>query len=91
MDKIAMSSEILNIIHAVLDYKRFVLSNNMVFHKIGFDQYKETREYYNTLPLPDGLKHNHLDFERILNYEHDAEKLHILNSTETCDLSQYYF
>ena len=91
MDKIIMSSEILNIIHAVIDYKRFLISNNMIFHKDGFDQFKETRKYYNTLPLPDGLKHNHLDFERILDYEHDAGKLHILDSTEASDLSKYYF
>lgn len=34
---IAMNAEILNVINAVLDYKKFSISNNFVMRKDGFD------------------------------------------------------
>lgn len=93
MNKVVMSSEILDIIHAVIDYKHFICSQNMLkqFHEDNFNWYTKAKEYYHSLILPEGLKKNIIDFEKILNYENDTKKLDILDSTENCNLGKYYF
>lgn len=89
-----MTAEILDIINAVVDYRQFIWSNNGVVSKDNFDWYKETEEYFKTLPLPDGMKHNRITFENILSYATNKqmqEKLHILNGTEEKILCEYEF
>ena len=91
MDKIKMSIELLDVICAVLDYRRFILSNQRIANKENFDCFTETESYFKTLPLPDGMKHNRDTFEKILSYEADTERLTRLNNTEYCDLGKEYF
>lgn len=86
MDKIRMSIEILNIIHAVLDYRRFICSHNMITKEDGFDAFAETEKYYKTLPLPKELHHNRADFEKILSYTNQQDKLDRLDNTAYSDL-----
>lgn len=91
MDKIKMSIELLNVICAVLDYRRFISSNQMVFKNDNYDWFAETERYFNTLPLPDGMTHNRITFERILGYGANTERLNKLNNTEYCDLEKEWF
>lgn len=91
MKKIKMSIELLDVICAVLDYRRFIVSHQRVFHKENFDYFAETENYFKTLPLPDGMKHNRNTFEKILSYEADTERLTRLNNTECCDLGKEWF
>ena len=91
MKKIKMSIELLDVICAVLDYRRFILSNQRIVNKENFDDFTETENYFKTLPLPDGMKHNRNTFEKILNYAADQERLERLNNTEYCDLEKEYF
>lgn len=82
---VEMNIDILNVINAVLDYKKFIVSNNYVIPKEGFNWFMETEAYYHSLPLPDGMKRNRSDFERILGYN-QIEILHKLNNTNYSDL-----
>ena len=91
MKIIKMNIEILNIIHAVLDYKRAICSNNMIFQKENFDYYTETKEYYYSLPLPKELKHNKATFEKILSYANQKDKLNELDNTLYNNLYNYNF
>lgn len=89
-----MTVEILDIINAVVDFRKFICSNNRIKKKTGFDWYNETEKYFSSLPLPDGMKHNRITFENILSYATNKqmqEKLHILNGTEEKDLCRYEF
>lgn len=91
MSKTKMSAEILNVIHAVLDLKRFVNSNNYIYPKDMKDPYEEAEIYYMNLPLPEGLMHNIIDFERILSYGKDKNRLAYLDSLEETELNKEYF
>lgn len=91
MSKTKMSAEILNVIHAVLDLKRFVNSHNYIFPKEMKDPYEEAEIYYMNLPLPEGLRHNKIDFERILSYGKDNIRLAYFDSLEETELNKEYF
>ena len=41
----SMNEQILNVINAVIDYRRFICSNNMIFQNKNFDWYEETKKY----------------------------------------------
>lgn len=86
MSNIKMSIEILNIINAVLDYKRFIASDNMVYEREDIDLDKMVEDYYNQLPLPKELHHNKQDLEKILSYTNQQEKLLRLDNTAYSDL-----
>ena len=91
MNKIKMNIEILNVIHAVLDYRKFICSHNMIAKKENFDAFAETEKYYKTLPLPKELHHNRADFEKILSYENQQDELDELDNTEYSDLHYIEF
>lgn len=82
---VKMSTDILNVINAVLDYKKFVISNNYVDPKADFDWFTETEKYYYSLPLPSGMEKSRKDFEIILEYMNTGF-LNRLNNTESVDL-----
>lgn len=85
--EIMITKEILDIINAVLDYKKFITSHNYVVPKEDFDWFSDTEKYYHSLPLPEGMEKNRYDFERILDYGRGfAEKLEMLNRTNYSDL-----
>lgn len=81
-----MTKEILNVINAVRDYKRYIISDNYVMPKDNFDWFVETEKYYHSLSLPEGMRRNREDFERILNYDFHSEELRRLNNTNYNDL-----
>ena len=85
-----MNTEILNVINAVLDFKKFMVSNSLVM-KTRLDWFSLTEEYFNKLPLPDGMFHNRATFEKILNYGRDSELLNQLNNMEEVDLKNILF
>ena len=85
----SMNEQILNVINAVIDYRRFICSNNMIFQNKNFDWYEETKKYFFSLPLPDGMKHNRECFNKILCI--DKKTLDKLNSTESEELDCYRF
>lgn len=82
---VEMNINILNVINAVLDYKKFIVSNNFVMPREDFDWFMETEAYYHSLPLPDGMGKNRNDFERILEYA-NTEILNRLNNTNYSNL-----
>lgn len=95
METIFLNREILEVCHAVLNYKKFIISDNRVTKKVPmneFDFYKMTENYFYSLELPIGLKKNHKTFERI-------DRLVLLNKKELkewgeCtinELSKYVF
>lgn len=90
-----MTEEILNIIHAVLDYKKFICSQNMLkqFHVDNFDWFAETERYYCSLDLPKGMKHHRSYLEAILSYQTRGgmEKLDKMDNTESEDLCSFEF
>lgn len=81
---INMSLEILHVINAVRDYKRFITSNNYIVQNQDFDWFTETEKYYHSLPLPKGMKRNRADFNRIINFDNNT--LSQLNNTNYSDL-----
>jgi hypothetical protein len=83
--------EILNVIHAVLDYREYIIYDNRVTKKFDpsvFDTDKEAFKYYCSLPLPEGMKANYSDFNRILAYK-NWDKLGVLDRTEEKVLCNY--
>lgn len=93
MSGVKMTKEILNIIHVVLDYKKFICSQNMLsqFHIDNFDWYSETEKYYYSINLPDGIHHNKPDFEKILSYRTRGGMIELdkMDNTEAEDLSSF--
>lgn len=92
-NKVKMTMEILDIIHATLDYKKFICSQNRLnqFHNDKFNWYSETEKYYYALDLPEGMNHNRVDFEKILLYmtKKGMIKLDKMDNTEPEDLSEF--
>lgn len=90
---IRMNTKILNVIHAVLDYKRYIISENRVKKNLSmqmFDAEELAKTYYFSLPLPDGMKRNNIDFDTILSFERDGGiNLYTLDHTEERDLCNY--
>lgn len=90
-----MTNEILNIIHAVLNYKKFICSQNRLkqFHVDDFNWFDETEQYYRSLDLPEGMKHNIFCLEAILSYQTRGgmEKLDKMDNTEPEDLCNFEF
>lgn len=82
---VKMNIDILNVINAVLDYKKFIVSNNYVVPKEDFNWFMEAEAYYHSLPLPYGMGRNRSDFERILGYD-NTDILNRLNNTNYSDL-----
>lgn len=83
---VEMTKEILDVINAVKDYKRYIISNNYIIPKDNFDWFVETEKYYHSLPLPEGMRANREDFERILAYDFHSDELERLNNTNYSDL-----
>jgi hypothetical protein len=92
-ESVKMTPEILNIIHAVLDYKHFIISENRVMKKDDFDWYESTFKYFISLPLPEGMCGNKMSFERVLSYEFKCatDLLNKLDNTEQNMLDEYYW
>lgn len=90
---IRMNKEILNVIHAVLDYKKFVISENRVKKTLSmqmFDAEELAKAYYCSLPLLEGMDRNNIDFDRILSFERDGGiNLYTLDHTEERNLWDY--
>jgi hypothetical protein len=82
MKKVKMNMEILNIIHVVKDYKRFIRSYYChVMGNVGFDWEEKTKKFYTTLPLPEGLNTSKNCFENVLEFpEEELRKLDSINS-----------
>lgn len=82
--KVKFNKEVLNVINAVKDYKKFIVSNNHIYNNDNFDWYVETEKYFKSLPLPKGLNPSMACLESIL--EFPKEELNILNGTNYSDL-----
>lgn len=89
MKEIRMNMDILYVINAVLDYKKFIVSDSWVKKTEKFDWYQKTKDYYFSLPLPEGMRKNLLDFNLILRYNSNSSYLDKLNNTEPEDLKDY--
>ena len=88
-----MTEEILSIIHVVLDYKKFICSQNRLnqFHVDNFDWFTETEKYYYSLMLPEGMHHNRADLEKILSYRTRGGIIELdkMDNTEPNDLKNF--
>lgn len=60
-----MQRQTLNVIHAVRSHRRFIISNEYVMHKDGFDWFKENEEYFHSIQDTGELKKNRADFNLI--------------------------
>lgn len=87
--KIKFNKEVLNVINAVKDYKKFIISNNYIVNNDNFDWYAETKKYFESLPLPKELNSSIACLESILSYPKDD--LNILNNTNYSDLHYHKF
>lgn len=88
--KIKFNKEVLDVINAVRDYKRFIISNNYVVDKNNnFDWYAEAENYFKSLPLPKELNPSKACFEAIIFYPED--ELKVLNDTNYSDLHYHEF
>ena len=95
MSTVYLNRDILEVCHAVLNYKKFIVSDNRVTKKVpieNFDFDKMTEEYFYSLELPEGLKKNRITYERI-------DRLGLINKSELekwnhctrSELSQFIF
>lgn len=83
----AKMKEALDIINAVISYGKFIRNHRRIFPMENFDCIDEMEKYYKSLPLPEGMKKNHADFERILGIGwYDDKELYRLNNIGDSDL-----
>lgn len=80
-----MNMEILNVIHLILDYSRYLKSENLVKQEKDFNWYEKTKEYYNKLELPQGMNHNNSDFEKILDYGRSQKAMDLLTEMDNTE------
>lgn len=87
--KMQFSENILNTIHAIRDYKSFIISDNYITKEKDFDWYKETEKYFYGLPTELNKSKNSL--EAILVFP--QKELNRLDNTEVKDLgnNSFYF
>lgn len=70
--KTSMNEKIQSIICAVHAYKKHLISYyNFVLGEKNYNWYDETKRFYNTLPLPEGMSDNIACFEAVLSYPID--------------------
>ena len=86
-----MNQNILTVICAVLSYKKFVFNDARARKNWDedFDSNKLAMDYYFSLPLPDGMRKNIDDYERILSYERRSKEFNELRNTEHGDLGKF--
>lgn len=88
--KISMNESILNVINAVVDYGRFIYTNNLVVKDPAFNGLGQMEQYYFSLPLPDGMNKNEEDFETILAIGwYSGRELEKLNTIKFHELEKY--
>ncbi|MCR1984850.1 hypothetical protein NSB24_01200 [Blautia coccoides] len=87
--EIRVNRYILDVILAVLSYNEFQRNHKILMEDKQYDISYMTREYYNSLDLPFGMKKNNLDFERVMSYAHDPCKLDKMKNSEFADLPKY--
>ena len=95
MGTVYLNREILEVCHAVLNYKKFIVSDNRVTKRVPmekFDFYEMAEKYFYSLDLPEGLRKNRMTFERIdrlgLVEKREFEKW---NHSTRSELSQFVF
>lgn len=89
METVVMNREILDVINAVVCYGKWIRSHDCIV-KSGenYDHIVAMEKYYHSLPLPEGMAKNRMDFDRILQIGwYSDEELQRLNSMEENDLS----
>ena len=84
-----MNADVLNIIHDVLDYKKHIISHQLVMRAKDFDWYETCKSYFFSLPLPDGMHKSLNTFEKILYF--DKCVLMVFDTCESQELEQYEF
>lgn len=85
-----MTEDILNIINCVIAYKKFItIYHRDILHESEFDFIPETRKFFYTLPMPEGITQHNLTFETILSYARNDKFLNELNNTEIAELSKF--
>ena len=90
MKEIRMNKKILSVICAVLDHRKFIYSDakaNGTWHE-RFDIDKVNMEYYNNLPLPEGMRRNREDYISIIGYGYSI-KLKEMCNTEPDELNKF--
>lgn len=87
--EIRVNRYILDVILAVLSYHEFQRNHKILMEDKQYDISYMTREYYNSLDLPFGMKKNNLDFERVMSYAYDPCKLDKMKNSEFADLPKY--
>lgn len=88
--KISFSKEILNTIHSVRDYRRFLLSYHV--HLLGnkqFDRDAEAEKFFYSLPITGGLPKSKACYEAIISYP--TGSLNWIDGVLEEDLKNYEF
>lgn len=90
MKEIRMNEKILDVICAVLEHRKFVWSDARAKGTWNdqFDIDKVNQEYYNSLPLPDGMRRNMIDYAAVLRYRDSSEIVDLCN-TEYDNLGKF--
>lgn len=95
MSTVYLNREILEVCHAVLNYKKFIVSDNRVTKRIPMEKFdfdKMAEKYFYSLELPEGMRKNRMTFERIdrLGLVNKSE-LEEWNNCTRSELSKYVF
>lgn len=88
-----MNGKILDVILAIKSYKLYLRYDSQIRHTSEDAKTIENkvRDYFKSLPLPDGVKHNHENFEKILRIIADTHFLNELCNSEETSLSNFDF
>lgn len=84
---VKMNKDILNVVCTVIAYARYKSAESIMLGK--GDWYHDTEEYYKNLSLPDGMKHNIDDFERIMIIKNSKDYFDELRDAEENELDKF--
>lgn len=70
---IKLNSEILEVLCIVYHYKHYRGAMASLYPEQKINWYEDTRKFYFSLDLPDGLNKNEIDFNRVMDFSPDAK------------------
>lgn len=70
---IKLNSGILEVLCMVYHYKHYRSAMASLYPEQKINWYEDTRKFYFSLDLPDGLNKNEIDFDRVMDFSPEAK------------------
>lgn len=88
-EEIRLNSDILTVLCMVFHYKHYRCHMARLYPEQKINWYKDTEEFYFGLNLPEGLKNNFMDFERVMQFHPDTKPYSEWMDTNANELDKF--